>query len=241
VELASSFPGCTNLAVSVNGSAYPAAASSTSPASLTLSGVVDAGGCPVSALSLLNTYVATPVAPNFAEWTATVPLATLEQQAPCSTAADAALSYQVSAQLLVPGGTGLSVWQNVPEAGCVTVSGAPVQACANPVVTVNPAAPPASSATPATQFMITGNVQTGPCPVAGVVVLSAYSATALASDYASWSAVVPAPFLQAQPTCSGGAGTPDGGYGVTYQLIVPGNDGLPVALEAGCQNVFTPP
>jgi hypothetical protein len=107
----------------------------------------------------------------------------------------------------------------------------PIRGCQEASVAVNAIAPAGSAST----NVISGNVPPTECPVAGVIVMGAYAATPLATNFTAWSVAVPSGVAQAQPLCSGML-SDSGAFGVRTQLIVPGNDGLPVAIDAGCTN-----
>lgn len=228
--------GCPQPTVSVTG-AVAAPAGSGSP-SMTVGGTVSAPGCPIAAMTLLNAYTATAVAPDFVAWTASVPLAVLSEGSQCSFDAGGVSlqGFTVSAQLLVPGATGLTTTVVIPDAGCVPAATTPLGACATATPSIG-----SSYLLDGGALLITGTVDSGACPVSGLVLLGGYAATAIEPNYTAWSATVPLAIAVQQP-CATPAPSGDRSVGVPLQLVVPGQDGLPVvrAFDGGCATFASP-
>ena len=176
------------------------AAPTSSAPSLTVTGTLDASDCPVSALTLLSAYPASSVGSNFSAWTATVPLAALNEQMPCTfdQGGQAIPGFGASAQIFVPGLTGLSVIVNVPDAGCVPAATVPLGACATAYATVAPT----SYALDGGLLSVTGTVDAGACTISGVIVMGTTSAMAVVPNFALWSATVPLS-LTSPSSCAG--------------------------------------
>jgi hypothetical protein len=113
------------------------AASASGAPSLTIGGTLTPSNCPVTAMTLLNAYPVAAVGSSFAVWTATVPLAALEEQQRCAPSPDAGApsGFEVSAQLVVPGPNGIGVLEN-SNTSCAPISGDPLPTCLAPTVTL---------------------------------------------------------------------------------------------------------
>jgi hypothetical protein len=182
-------------------------------------------------MTLLNAYPAVSVGSNFAEWTSTVPLSVLSDQSACtlmSGGGNVVSGFVVSAQLLVPGATGLSSYVLIQDAGCVPATATVVGACATATASVG-----TSYLVDAGQLLITGTVDARACAVSDLVVMGTVNAVAVAPNFALWSATVPLSI-----TTPGSCATAPGqsSVAVPLELIVPGQDGLPAVqvLDSEC-------
>ena len=202
--------------------AFPAASAS-GPNSVALGGTLS--GCAIFGATIYGGINVTPANSSYASWTANVPLTTFQASTGGQACPDGGAN--VPLEVLVAGDGGLNAWEGV-DAGCVSPATAN---CTQPTVTVTAAYASADAATP--NVLLAGTTNgANICPVTGVTVGGAFSATPIGTSYGEWTATVPQTVFDSWPPCTPPA---QGSVSVPVQLLIPNTVGISEPVDAaGC-------